>query len=83
MRTLWYRYKLLNGTWVGAYQTDREDFKKLWDRICEDVERCYVWRENGTEENPEQPTVWCWDRTYFARQWIECLGGFDALLKRF
>lgn len=31
-----------HGHWCGPYETDSVDFKKLWKRICNEVETCYV-----------------------------------------
>lgn len=78
-RTIWYRMLLKDAKlWIGPYQTDREDFLKLWQHVKKDVKRCYVWRYND-DDTP--PTVWAWDETFFHSQWVECLGDVSNIAR--
>lgn len=40
--------------WVGYFECDEEDFKKLWSRIRDDVSVCYLSRGQKHGEMPEE-----------------------------
>lgn len=38
------------GEWVGYYQCDEEDFKKMWKKIKDGVKVCYVFQTIGNKK---------------------------------